>query len=198
VDIIELIARSEWPIVVGGALFLLRHPIKGLLTRISLTKIDAWGLKAEFEQGLDEVDELSPAEEEVKLLDELTLECRDNEKSSARAKYYEGLRPFLYENVSPEAVVLDTWSRVEADVRAMTEALPPVSLKVPLSIEQAGKRLGLDEHEIVSLTVLRRLRNKVAHSADQSLTWDDAERFRRSVERLLMRMKANWEEMRKK
>jgi len=31
--------------------------------------------------------------------------------------------------------------------------------------------------EAESLSVLRKLRNKIAHSSDQSLSWDDAERF---------------------
>ena len=60
------------------------------------------------------------------------------------------------------------------------------------------KEFGLSGEEVQSLTVLRKLRNKIAHSADRSLTWDDAIRFRRAAERLLAKMKANWEELRKK
>jgi hypothetical protein len=196
-DIVELIARSEWPIIVGGALLVFRRPIKELIARVNLTKIDAWGLKAEFERGLDKVEELAPTKEEAKL-EEITTHFREN--TAARMDWVEGLRPFL-KDVTPEAVVLDTWSRVEGDMRAMTEALHPRVGSLwtpPLRFEAAAKEFGLSDEEIESLRVLRKLRNKIAHSADRSLTWDDAARFKRAAERLLIKMKASWEELRKK
>jgi hypothetical protein len=52
VDILEFLAHSEWPIVVGGALLILRRPLSEMMGRMNLSKIDAWGLKAEFEKGL--------------------------------------------------------------------------------------------------------------------------------------------------
>jgi hypothetical protein len=197
VDYIELIARSEWPVVAGGAMLLFYRPIKALLAGVSLKKIDAWGVKAEFERGLDEVEKLAPPKEEVKAEEKPRLEFH-RQLSEFTTNYFDGLRPFLYENVSPEAVVLDSWSVLEGEMRAMTEALQPTSDKVPLSLNEQAEMLGLTNHEIVSLTVLRRLRNKVAHSGDQSLTWEDATRFKRSIGRLVAQMRSNWERLRKK
>lgn len=199
-DIVELIARSEWPVVVGGALLLFRRPVRELIARINLTKLDAWGLKAEFERGLDKVEELAPTKEEAKADERVKIEFHN--KSSTTTGWAAGLRPFLYENVSPEAIVLDTWSRFEADLRAMTDALPSrdagAPRTLPLRIERTGKEFGLSDEEIESIMVLRRLRNKIAHSADGSLTWDDADRFRHAVDRLLAKMKLKWNELRKK
>ncbi len=197
-DIIELISRSEWPVVVGGSILLFYRPIKRLLAGTSLKKIEGWGIKAEFEKGLDKIEELAPRKEPLKL-GEVTTYFRD--RAERPASYVDALLPFVFENVSPEAMVLDTWSRVEGDMRAMTDALHPQVGNIhppPLRFEAAAEEFGLSGEEIESLTVLRKLRNKIAHSADRSLTWDDAARFKRAAERLLAKMKANWEELRKK
>ena len=78
-------------------------------------------------------------------------------------------------------------------MRAMTDAIRPAQIghfhTPPIRVEEAARRLGLSEDEIESLRTLRDLRNKVAHSAETSLTWDDATRFKEATERLLGRMK---------
>jgi hypothetical protein len=196
-DILDFIARSEWPVVVGGSIVIFYRPIKRLLAGISLKKIEGWGIKAEFEKGLDKVDELTPPIERSKL--EEAHRFRDSDEF--RASYTDALLPFLYENVSPEAIVLDTWSRVEGDMRAMIDALhPPAgnSRTQPFAFDKAGRELGLASHEIISLEVLRKLRNRIAHTADRSLSWEDAARFKQSSDRLLSKAKKNWEELRKK
>jgi hypothetical protein len=188
VDLFELIARSEWPVVVGGALFLFRRPIRELFGRINLTKIDAWGLKAEFEKGLDKVEELTPDPKTIVTDEPFRLELK--KWTEHKGDYITALLPFL-ENMTPEAVVLDSWSRLEGEMRTMTDELHPRGglPTPPLRIEGAAEELGLTKEEIESLMVLRRLRNKVAHSASRSLTWDDAERFKRASDLLLLKMK---------
>jgi hypothetical protein len=100
--------------------------------------------------------------------------------------------------VSPEALVLDTWSWLEGDMRAMIDAIHPRPSGVlhtpPLRFQAAAGELGLTEDEVESLVVLRELRNKLAHSAGISITWDDAIRFKEAADRLLRKMKKYWEE----
>jgi hypothetical protein len=196
----EFLARSEWPIIAGIALWLFHRPIAAMVARLHLTKLDAWGLKAEFEKGLDKVDKLIADKEEVR--SELKLERQLRTNSAPETRYTDALLPFLFENVSPEAVVLDSWSRFEADMRAMWDALHPRSpepfAKRPLRIELAANEFGLSDDEIESLMVLRKLRNTIAHSSDRTLSWEDAIRFRESTERLMVKMRATWEKLRKK
>ncbi|MGJ5069839.1 hypothetical protein [Bradyrhizobium oligotrophicum] len=161
------------------------------------------GIKAELEKGLDRVDELTPLKDtEIAKLDELPrIEFRDGD--ILRFEYVDKLLPFLYENASPEALLLDTWSRVEGEMRAMMDALHPsnsdsIHVPPPPRFEAAAEELGLSGHEIESLSVLRKLRNRIAHSADRSLAWEDATRFKESSHRLLDKMKKNWDELRKK
>jgi hypothetical protein len=195
VDIIELIVRSEWPVVVGGALLLFRRPVRELIARINLTKIDAWGLKAEFERELDKVDKLTPPKDESAKLQIPSGKEIDTSETRLR------LRVSRPEGASPEAAVLAAWSELEANMRAMIDAIHPRhigTLSTPsIKIDQAALELGLTDDEVASLLTLRRLRNGVAHSAETSITWDDAYRFMEATDRLLARMKKNWDERRK-
>ncbi|MGC2224043.1 MAG: hypothetical protein WA624_17685 [Methylocella sp.] len=86
-------------------------------------------------------------------------------------------------------------------MRAMIDALHPRHTGTvwtpPINIDQAARELGLTDDEVESLMTLRKLRNAVAHSAGTALTWDEAMRFKQATERLLARMKTNWDERRK-
>jgi hypothetical protein len=185
---------------VGGAIWVFHKPIKALISGLSLKKIEGFGVKAEFEKGLAKVEELTSTKEVAKSEEPRRIKFRD--RDGMYLEYVDKLLPFIYENASPEALVLDTWSRVEGDMRAMIDAIHPTnvgSIHVPpLRFEAAAKEFGLSDQEIESLLVLRKLRNKIAHSADRSLTWHDAARFKESSLGLLDKMKKNWEELRKK
>lgn len=191
-DVLDLIARSEWPLVVGGALLIFRKPIYELLTRINITKIDAWGFKAEFEKELNKVDTLLPPKEETP-----SPKIAMGERITEPTKKVSVPR----KEQSPEAVVLASWSILESDMRAMLDAIRPTqvgSLHVPpLRIQEIARRLGLSDDEIESLLTLRSLRNKVAHSAEAQISWEDAMRFKEATERLLAAMRKNWEVLRR-
>jgi hypothetical protein len=180
VDILELIARSEWPIVVGGAVFLFRRPLVALMSRINLTKIDAWGLTAEFEKGLEKVEKLTPPSmEELKQISMDEKGQGENVTQSFKISSWTSHIP----EPCPEAVVLGAWTSLEVNMRAMIDFIHPgyVIGKISLlhsRLVQAGREFGLDEDEIKSLKTLRNLRNSVAHSTEQILTWDDAMRFK--------------------
>jgi hypothetical protein len=195
VDILEFLARSEWPLIVGGAILLFRRPIQELIARTNVTKVDAWGLKAEFEKGLDKVETLTPPREE-KPKPKIAMDEKIPSEEPRLLRI-----PHHGKAASPEAVVLDVWSWLEADMRAMIDAIRPRNVGTllipPLKIDEAARELGLSDDDVESLMTLRRLRNKVAHSTETLLTWDDAERFREATVRLLAQMKTHWDERRK-
>jgi len=201
VDVLELIARSEWPLVVSGGLFLFRAPLGQLIDRISLTKFEAWGLKAEFAKGLQKVDNLTPPSvEELELTYKITHDETVKGENLSRWVQKPPHSVELPPPESPEVLVLGAWSVLEANMRAMTDS-PHVSTTGALSrasIYNLANRLGLTSDEKESLATLLNLRNKVAHAhAETSLTWDDALRFMEATQRLEARMKVKWEELRK-
>lgn len=193
-DFLEFIARSEWPLVVGGTAWLLRQPLKDMIARINITKIDAWGLKAEFEKGLAKVELLTKPTSETALppekptlsiaVDE-AIESRLNKNSK---RQWAGPTTDL---PSPEMTVLNSWRLLEGTMRKFWDDKHPrhgPTWVPPAQIEQAARELGFSDDEVDSLLVLRRLRNAVAHSVDVQLSWDDATRFKQSVDRLLTRL----------
>ena len=182
VDIIELVARSEWPIVVGAALLIFRRPIQSLIARVNLTKIDAWGFKAEFEKGLDKIEALTfiePAKTRAKIA---TDELRRLDNSGASAT-----------GATPEGLVLDSWRQLEGTMRRLVDELHPnVSRTIhppPLRFEAAAEELGLSADDMASLLLMRKLRNDLAHSPDARITWDDALRFQVATRRLMNKLR---------
>ncbi|HEY1720915.1 MAG TPA: hypothetical protein VGG27_06695 [Magnetospirillaceae bacterium] len=58
-DPLDFIAKSEWPLVVLVTIFAVRRSLARMIDRVSPTKVDAWGFKAEFEKTLDKVELLT-------------------------------------------------------------------------------------------------------------------------------------------
>jgi hypothetical protein len=101
---------------------------------------------------------------------------------------------------SPEATVLGAWTWLEVNTRAMIEAIHPRNYRSDIfesrRLYEAAREFGLDDDEIQSLETLRDLRNRVAHTTESILTWDDAMRFKEATERLVARMKVKWKQIR--
>jgi hypothetical protein len=179
VDFWEFLAHSEWPIVVGGGIWLLRAPLAAMMSRINPTKVDAWGFKAEFEKSLDKVESLTTQNDSK---DEFTPRLENVPEEEVRKIV-----------LAPQGTILDSWRILELTMRQMHDAKHPrvagSSLwHPPSSIEKAATELGLSPNEIESLLVLRKLRDDVAHSSDAPITWSDANRFKEAIDRLLSRM----------
>jgi hypothetical protein len=165
-----------------------------IIARINLTKIDALGIKMEFERGLKKWKVwLRPRMRKSK--PKIAMDKKFPVSELKLTYWHEtGLAA-----PPPEELVLDAWSFLEAEMRAMIDAIYPTPglWTPPLRIPEAARELGLTEQEIQSLVVLRDLPNKIAHSAQASITWDDAMRFMGATERLLAAMKKHWKERRK-
>jgi hypothetical protein len=177
VDILEFLAHSEWPIVVGGALWLFHKPLRKMAERVNLTRIDAWGIKAEFEKGLDKIEVLTPPRNEEKK-PTVTIDVSKIIEGTSKAD------PLI----TPEMIVLGTWRAIEERMRPFAVG---TSMDMPMHyirLKSAARRLGLRQDEIDSLILMRRLRNKVARTPDAQLSWEDAERFKDAAVRLLARL----------
>jgi hypothetical protein len=101
-----------------------RNPIRRLLDRVSLTKIDAWGLKAEFEKGLDKIDILTPPKvEEATHPPRLTI-AMDQQIAKdvpTLTQPESGVRTTL----TPEIFVLEAWRELEGSMRRLIDAKHP-------------------------------------------------------------------------
>jgi hypothetical protein len=188
VDILDFLARSEWPLVAGVALWLIRAPLIRMLDRVNPTKVDAWGFKAEFERTLTKVEALTPASEEEEKAALSALEGKGASEPlppPPPPREPTALAP-------PEVTILESWRRIESLMRQMSDAQHPrISARFwnpPRKIDEAARELGLSDDEIAALMELRKLRNQVAHSIDAPVTPEDAARFQIVTERLLGRM----------
>jgi hypothetical protein len=173
-DILEFLARSEWPAVAVGVLWILRRPIAALIDRINITKLNVWGVTAEFDRSLEKV--------------ETTLTPTNGKKDERTTKEPSSIPKLMYSfNVSPEVMILDAWSWVEVTMRNLLEELEPGS-KEPYEMQfdfaTAGRKLGLRSDEVDSLLTLQGLRNLVAHSGGAPISWEEAARFKKAAEQL--------------
>jgi hypothetical protein len=197
-DLFELIAHTEWPLVVGGALVLFQRPLVKLIGRINSTKVEALGVKAEFEMGLEEVESLTPPSTEE--LKQITIDHHQRQGEHVALPIEKSSWSSYTPEPSPEATVLGAWTWLEVNTRAMIEAIHPRNYRSDIfesrRLYEAAREFGLTEDEIKSLRTLHELRNKVAHCAESILTWDDAIRFKGATERLVARMKIKWEQIR--
>lgn len=51
-DVLEFLAHSEWAAVAAGTIWMLRQPLRSMFDRVTPTKVDVLGVKAEFEKKL--------------------------------------------------------------------------------------------------------------------------------------------------
>jgi hypothetical protein len=203
-DILEFAARSEWPVVAATAIWLVRKPIARMLDRVNPTKLDAWGLKAEFEKRLDKVDLLTSPPDTVEDAprfqrrgpkggegDVVGFMIREEPaKDTTQESRTLRLGPEIV-NVSPGTWILQSWITIERSLRRAADKLHPrkkgpVWLP-PAELLQVAAEIGLTADEIAALKELRALRNQVAHE-DVALTFSEAERYYIAVQRLLARI----------
>jgi hypothetical protein len=157
-SLLDFFARSEWPIVALIVLWFLRRPIVRMLDRVSPTKVDAWGFKAEFERGLAVVELAAPTADGAVL---------DSGPPPSESKV--GL---------PGAKVLDAWSRLENRTKqAYREVFTGVTVSDDASLLHMLVALGVDRSSIDGISELRVLRNAIAHGKGPPLDDIEAERY---------------------
>jgi hypothetical protein len=184
-DVLEFISKSEWPVVAGVALWLLRQPFQRMMDRVNLTKIDLLGLRAEFKKVLDKVDLLAPEDRTKRSAKpKASSRLQDDQANDTAQVGHLGMHP------TPEILVLETWADLEDVVQELSGTLP-LSLRYPKrEIDQVVRDLGLNSDEVSALLELRHLRNLVASNVDASVTTLEAMRFQSATRRLLTKLAA--------
>lgn len=173
-DFWEFVVRSEWPIVVGGAIWLLRRSLRDMFNRVNPTKVDAFGFTAEFERKLDKVEQLSPPPDHE--------DAAPTTAISGDSPQIPVLLP-----ASPEAVILESWRQLE---KATRQKLPQLKFKnfvLPLKESALKSNLYLTDDDIAVYQELRDLRNQVAYK-DAPVSRADAIRYKEAAERFIQRL----------
>lgn len=193
-DTLDFLARSEWPAVTVVALWLIRAPLGRMLDRVSPTKLDAWGFKAEFEKALDKVDLLTARDHVERGAQPSTKEEANVVDSQPNhvtpppdlEEYLSHQQTFT---ATPVGIIHEAWDRLENLVSKVVREEGVVGgfeWFLP-DVERALRRRGLDGDEIAAIMELRRLKNRIYPSMG-SLTIDDALRFKLAAERLMARL----------
>ena len=194
-DWLEFAAKSEWPVVCGYGLWILRGPLSRMLDRVSPTKVDAWGFKAEFARDLDKAEILTrPKEEQRKPAKAakpptMAFDAKPPPRSGQENyRFISGLHALD----SPEASVLTDWAALETafqEKAAIVGIAPSVQgLPSRSGWTSLGPQLGLTEDETAAVQELRKLRNDVAHATGARLSPEEARRYREVVTHLISKL----------
>jgi hypothetical protein len=195
VDILDFLAHSEWPAVATIALWLLRRPLVRMADRVSPTKLDAWGLKAEFAEVLDKVEGLipttTPPVSTTPLPPAIGPEAPAVVPAPASAPMPTQDAPTGQWALPPVPSILADWMRLTSTIRELADqarrnAGKPWIRSPP--IEDAAGELGLTDDELAALRELQTMRNDIAHSKSVTVSLVDAIRFRSATDELLARL----------
>jgi hypothetical protein len=167
-EILDFVARSEWPLVALVAIAVFRKPLTRLLDRVRPTKVSAWGISVELDK--------------VEVLTEETRAIAKEEAPKRLEKPRDDLLHFQVEEYDhPQLVILKAWTALEHAIyrasgkSALTPGMPPW---LPVrTMESIFRELGLTTNEVDALRELRKIRNRVAHEIDFPVTRPDAIRF---------------------
>lgn len=195
-DWLEFISRSEWPIVVAGTILVLRTQLQALIGQISPTKLDAWGIKAEFERKLEQIEALTradPAMPEPEVPGEgggpnsapVDRTATDTNVPSSWAQKHLN----RYRHTSPETALIKGWEGLDRAIR-VTAVLAGRDIKSSRVSVPLLQQIGLNHDELKIFRDLRSLRNRVAHAdTATAITWEDASRFLDAIDRLSRKLK---------
>ena len=172
--------------------------------RVNPTKLDAWGLKAEFAEALDKVETLippTPRAASPALADQppggpvLTDPFRllpDSPPQVFAPPIMASPAPAPEQvSLSPVRSILADWMELSSSMRALADQSRRNASKPKkrfATVEEAARELGLSADELAAVRQLEQLRNNVAHSANAPVAAVDAARFRMAKSELLVRL----------
>ncbi len=177
-DWLEFLSKSEWPLVASGTVILFRKQLRALFSQISPIKLDAWGLKAEFERKLETVESLSSDKDRIAEFqyDPLNQVGQDDGATKDDSKIWAKHHLARYVS-SPETAIIKGWESFERGIQ--TRAM---MAKVDVTARRMGepllRQLGVSDNEINIFRDLRSLRNRIAYAdGPTAITWEEATRF---------------------
>jgi len=159
-DFWEFLARSEWPLVVGGALLVFREAIRRKLD--STVKASGLGVSLEFSEAIAKAEAL----------------VADSSTSIP-----------LGDKATPEMIILEAWRHLAHQIsRAQGGQSATTWLWNPSRFRGAAGLLGLTDDEVAALIELREIRNRVAHTVGAPISPTEAERFKQVTQRLIQKL----------
>lgn len=183
----SIIGNLAWPSAAFAIVMIFRQPFTEILKKLRLKKLEApGGIKALFDDGLEDADALTAPDQTELPLPALTLPPKESEdcRTSDAASAAPSLRPNPLPLVrDPSLLVLQAFNRLE---RTLAVVMGEPSGR-PSSIWASAFKIGFSSEDLEALRLLRRLRNEVAHSPDTVVDREQAERFIEVAERLILK-----------
>jgi len=170
--IVQLISAIAWPFTVIIIAFMFRQEIRKTANRLSTFSYG--DMKAEFEKDLNKL------ERDVKELPikEPPTKAGLLENDSDTLNSYERLNRIA--DISPRAAIMEAWRDIEVTTKQVTDAYG-ISTDGQIAGVKAIRELVhqhlLPESVVVVYEQMRRLRSRAAHSADFTITTDEAKRY---------------------
>ena len=168
-DWVELIKALVWPLTVLVVLLIFRAPIAKRIGKLSSLK---WGDKeARFGDKLDEIEEtISSARPNA-----LERAIASDQFNVTRATQEASEEPAM--DGPPEYQILHSWHDVERALMdlAVNQGIP-LAERTPKNIKTLASKLSLPAEDVISITEMRELRNRVVHR-DFAVSETDALRY---------------------
>lgn len=170
--IVQLISAIAWPFTAIIIAFMFRQEIRKTANRLSTLSYGE--MKAEFEKDLNKL------ERDVKELSvkETSAKVEQPENDSETLDSYERLSRIA--DISPRAAIMEAWRDIEVTTKQVTDAYE-ISTDSQIAGVKAIRELVhqhlLPESVVSVYEQMRRLRSRAAHSADFTITTDEAKRY---------------------
>lgn len=170
--IVQLISAIAWPFTAIIIAFMFRQEIRKTANRLSTLSYGE--MKAEFEKDLNKL------ERDVKELPvkETSAKAEQPENDTETLDSYERLSRIA--DISPRAAIMEAWRDIEVTTKQVTDAYG-ISTDSQIAGVKAIRELVhqhlLPESVVSVYEQMRRLRSRAAHSADFTITTDEAKRY---------------------
>jgi hypothetical protein len=184
-DFWDFLTKTEWAIIVAGALWILRAPILTMAQRIDLRKLSIAGFDLEFDKRISKAEALVPPQG-----------ANDVDKKGDRTHFLKNMQRVFARPPMPESVILESWQKLECEIRLLNKMLTPSSKRTEgrFDILTAAKTVGLSDREILAVTELMKLRDRAAGLENIDLKSDEITRYGDVMDRLLKRLEVLEEE----
>lgn len=175
----NIVGMLAWPVTTIIVVMLMRSPLSELIP--TLKKLKYKDLEVEFEREANKI--LSEAERD---LPEIPEKPKPKPKPEAEDS---GIR-FSRRRLEPTSEILESWRSLELEIRAIAK---DKNIEAGLSTRSLISGLesnGLISKEIAKVMLdLAALRNKVAHTDEEAITYDVSSAFSSSVQRVKSAMR---------
>lgn len=156
----ELVSSVAWPLTVIGVAILLRPSLASLLADVKELRFR--GLEATFERDLATARRIADEAEDVAEVISMPMSTQDE-------------RLVRLAEISPRAIIIEAWAELESAARSALSANqgqrpPTAGILGDLLLERGV----FDEAGFQIYSILRALRNRVAHEAEYSLAAGEA------------------------